>query len=355
MAENLKNILIIKPSSLGDIVHALPALSALRRTFPDANISWLVRPEFAQLIENHPHLNDVILFDRKFLGKAWYNRRAFAKLLSLIKQLRRHKFDAVIDLQGLFRTAALAQLTGCKKRFGMATAREFGHIFYTHKVSQDQDCIHVVDYYLKVIKAVGVCDLTAEFIFPHDAAAADSVNRLLAEHNVEPSNYAVFIPGSAQRDKCWPVERFAALADKISNEFGLSVVATGTQSEKDIAEELKMIANVPVANLAGRTNLGDLTALLKGAKLVLSNDTGPGHIAAALGAPLALIFGWANPVRIFPYGRSDCVVAVEAFSRDPEQLRSPDPKHDVTAITVEQVYHKICQQLGAEPSQSGKT
>lgn len=346
MAESLKNILIIKPSSLGDIVQALPALSALRRNFPDANISWLVRPEYAKLIENHPHLNDVILFDRKFLGKAWYNQRAFAELLSLIKQLRRRKFDAVIDLQGLFRTASLTWLTGCKKRFGMATAREFGHVFYTHKVHQDQDCIHVVDYYLKVIKAVGVSDTTAEFIFPHDDAADDSVKRLLAEHNVEPGNYAVFIPGSAQRDKCWPAERFAVLADKISDDFGLSVVATGAQAEKGIAEELKTTANVPIANLAGRTGLRELTALLRSAKLVVSNDTGPGHIAAALGTPLVLIFGWANPVRIAPYQRSDCVVAVEPFTRDPEQLRSTDPKHDITAITVEQVYREVCRQLG---------
>ena len=348
MAENLKNILIIKPSSLGDIVQALPALSALRRTFPDATITWLIRPEFAKLIENHPHLNDIILFDRKFLGKAWHNPRAFAALLSLIKQLRRNKFDTVLDLQGLFRTAALAWLTGCKKRFGMKTAREFAHIFYNQKVPQDARSIHVVDYYLKVVKAVGVSDLAVEFIFPQNPAAADSVSALLIQQNITQNNYAVFIPGSAQTDKCWPIERFAALADKLADEFGFAIVATGTQSEKPIAEKFKTLTSAPVANLAGQTNLPQLTALLSTAKLVLSNDTGPGHVAAALGTPLAMIFGWANPIRIFPYKRSDCVVAVDPFTRDPKQLRSPDPKHDVTAITIEQVYTTVCQQLEQE-------
>ena len=102
------NILLIKPSSLGDIVMALPALSALRRSFPETRITWLVRPEFAPLIEGHPHLDEIILFDRKRLGKAWRHPGAFGSLASLIGQLRRPGFDAVVDLQGLFRSAALA-------------------------------------------------------------------------------------------------------------------------------------------------------------------------------------------------------------------------------------------------------
>ena len=100
-----RKILIIKPSALGDIVHALPALTALRRSFPEAKISWLVRPEFASLIEGHPHLDETILFDRKFLGKAWFHPKAFCSLVSLIISLRKKRFDLVVDLQGLLRTA----------------------------------------------------------------------------------------------------------------------------------------------------------------------------------------------------------------------------------------------------------
>ncbi|MHC4575091.1 MAG: glycosyltransferase family 9 protein [Planctomycetota bacterium] len=305
----------------------------------------MIRPEFAPLLENHPHLNDIILFDRKLLGEAWFNPRAFASLLSLIRRLRRCRFDAVIDLQGLFRTASLAWLSGCKKRFGMANARELAAIFYTHKVPCDRDCIHLVDYHMKVTQAAGAADLPVQFIFPADPAAADSVNTKLTSHGVDPDNYAVFVPGSAQADKCWPVERFAALADKISSQFGLSIVAVGALSEKTIVRDLKALANVPIADFAGLTTLSELTALLRAAKLVVGNDTGPGHIAAALGVPLVMIFGWANPIRIEPYRRNHCVVAIEPHGRGLER-RSTDPKHDITAVKLEDVYQKVCEQLG---------
>jgi len=341
-----KNILIIKPSSLGDVVLTLPALSALRRSFPDAKISWFIRPEFAPLLDNHPHLDGIIHFDRKYLGKAWYNPRAFGALLSLICRLRRSKFDLVIDLQGLFRTASLAWLSGCKKRFGMTTTREFAHIFYTHKPTQDQSCIHLVDYYLKIAQAAGASDLSVEFILGTDRADVDSVNRLLTEQQINPDNYAVFVPGSAHNDKCWPIERFAALADKISSQFHLSIIATGAASEKDTVERLRNLANVPIANFAGATSISELVALLKTARLVVSNDTGPGHIAAAEGTPLVLIFGRSNPARVAPYGRPHCVVAIEPDSRG-FKADSTDPKHDIKAITLDEVYQKVCEQLNS--------
>ncbi len=342
----MKNILLIKPSSLGDIVLALPALSALRKSVPFAKISWLIRPEFAPLIENHPHLNEVIFFDRKFLGKAWFHPRALASLLSLIRRLRRSKFDAVIDLQGLFRTASLAWLSGCKKRLGMANARELGHIFYTHKIVQDRDCIHLVDYYLKIVRAAGASENQVQFLLPVDSAAADSVNRLLETRGIEPDSFAVFVSTSAHRDKCWPAECFAALADKISTKFGLSIIATGAASEKDAVEKLKNLAGVPIANFAGLTSLSELVALLKAARLVVSNDTGPGHIAAALGTPLVLMFSWSNPARIAPYGRAECMVAREPYSRG-LKIKSTDAKHSIRAITVDEVYQKVCEQLNS--------
>ncbi|MDD5381654.1 MAG: glycosyltransferase family 9 protein [Phycisphaerae bacterium] len=339
-----KNILIIKPSSLGDVVMALPALSALRRSFPQAKISWFIRPEFAPLIKNHPDLNEVILFERKFLGRALSNPRAFGALVALIWRINRCKFDIVIDLQGLFRTAAFAWLSGCKKRFGMANAGEFAHLFYTNKIKQDSVCIHLVDYYLEIVRQAGAAKIDVQFLLPVDSVAADSVNRLLKAKDIKPDNYAVFVPTSAHEDKCWPVERFAALADKITKQFHLSIIATGSASEKPIVERLKNKANVPIANFAGVTSIGELVTLLKGARLVVSNDTGPGHIAAALGVPVVLIFGRSNPARVAPYGRPDCAAAIEPNGRGFE-ADSTDPKHDIKAITVDEVYQKVCEQL----------
>jgi heptosyltransferase-1 len=343
MSERFKNILIAKPSSLGDIVLALPALRALRMSFPKAKISWLIRPEFSELIENHPYLDEIITFDRKLLGKAWFHPGAFGALMSLIRKLRRSEFDVIFDFQGLFRTASLAWLSGCKLRFGMANAREFATVFYTNKVPQNIECIHMVDYYLKIIQAAGASDFGVEFVFPRNPAAEDSVRRLLASNAIE-DNYAVLISGSAHRDKCWPPERFAQVAEKISSQYNLSIIATGSASEAGIVKKIKEKADVPVTSLAGQTSLGELVALLKCARLVVSNDTGPGHIAAALGVPLVLMFGRANPIRLEPYQRKQCVVAIEPYGRG-VAINNFEPKYDIKNITVEQVYQTVRQQM----------
>ena len=336
----------MKPSSLGDIILALPALTALHNNFPDARISWLIRPEFAPLLAHHPHLTEIIPFDRMYLGKAWFHPRALASLVSLVCRLRRSRFDAVFDFQGLFRTASLSWLSGCRERFGRANARELAHIFYAHKVPQNQDCAHLVDYYLKIVQTAGASDLSVQFVLPQDSDAAEAISRLLTSHRVAQDSYAVFVPSSAHRDKCWPIERFAALADKISSQFGWSIVATGTASESGIVQRLKSLANVPITDLAGRTSLSELTALLSAAKLVVSNDTGPGHIAAALGVPLVLIFGPTNPARVAPYQKSECFVAREPHSRGLE-IESADPRHNIGTITVDEVYQKVCEQINS--------
>jgi len=341
---DIRNILIIKPSSLGDIILALPALTALRKSFPDAKISWLIRPEFAPLLENHPHLNEIIPFDRKFLGKAWFHPGASVSLISLIKRLRRAKFDAVIDFQGLFRTASLAWLSGCKKRFGMSKARELAPLFYNHKITQTQDCIHMVDYYLKIIQVAGASHLDVEFVLPHHPEAADSVSRLLESHGVAQDNYVVLVPGSAHEDKRWPLERFAELAEKISAQFSLPIVAVGTEFEAGLIQKLQNLSKVTIENFAGQTSLSELICLLKRSRLVVSNDTGPGHIAAALSTPLVLMFSWSNPARIAPYERSECLVAREPYTRG-LKIKSRDPKHNVDTITVEEVYQKVREQL----------
>jgi lipopolysaccharide heptosyltransferase I len=339
-----RNILIIKPSALGDIVLALPALGALRRSFPQAKISWLIRPEFAELLQEHPDLNEIILFDRRFLGKSWYNPGAFGELKRLMRRLRQERFDLVFDFQGLFRTGFLAWVTGCKRRFGMAGAREFATIFYTQKVLQDYSCIHLVDYYLRITEAAGAQKVKPEFKFPEDGEAGKAVKILLLEEKVEPSKYAVIIPSAARREKLWPIERFAQMADKIADKFGLSIVAIGSEAERPYVGRLAASAKARIANLAGKTTLRELTALLKGAALVVGNDTGPGHIAAALGVPLVMIFGPVNPARLCPYNRPECVAAVEPNTMG-MAIDSSDPRYDIHNVTVEQVWEKVCETL----------
>jgi heptosyltransferase-1 len=334
-----KRILIIKPSALGDIVLALPALSALKHSFPNASISWLVRPEFAPLIMGHPYIDDIILFDRKQLSMWWCNAESFKAFRSLIKQLKAGQFDLVFDFQGLFRTGYFSWVTGCKRRFGMAGARELAHLFYTDNISQDASSIHLVDYYLKMVEAAGAKNEEAEFKLPEDARAAEKIDKLLKSQGVS-GKYAVLVPGAAQSNKRWPIERFAELAGKISSRFGIQIVATGSQGERGYIEAI----GKRVINLAGKTTVRELIPLMKGASLVVSNDTGPGHIASAVGVPIAMIFGPTNPARVCPYKRPECVVAVEPNERG-MKADSYDPKHDITHITVEHVFKTVCEQI----------
>jgi len=344
MPDKLKNILIIKPSALGDIVLALPALTALRKSFPDAKISWLIRPEFAPLLENHPHLDEIIPFDRNLLAKAFFSRRAFGALFRLIRKLHTGKFDVVFDFQGLFRTAILARATGCKKVYGMSESREMAHLFYTHQIEHDFNNIHLVDFYIKMVKAAGAESLDARFELPPSPADANSVSRILANLDIQPGQYIVFVPGSAHVDKCWPVERFAALADKIASQFEMPIIAIGTNSEGTLIEKIQNAAEAQITSLAGRTSLKELVELLRAARLVVSNDTGPGHIAAALGTPLVMMYSWSNPARIAPYGRPECMIAREPYGRG-LKIKSKNPKHNVKTITVDEVFQKAQQQL----------
>ena len=348
MQNGFSNILIIKPSALGDIVQALPALSALRRSFPDAEISWLIRPQFAPLLEGHRDLTGIIPFDRKFLGKMWYHPGALLAFLGLCRRLRRSGFDAVFDFQGLFRTAILTLVSGCKKRLGIAQAREFAPMMYTHKVRQESGCIHVVDLYMKIVRAAGASQLDVRFALPRDPAAEQSVERLLSSGNVKADHYAVLVPGSAHADKCWPVERFAALAETLCRDHDLSIVATGSSCEAPLLSKLAESAQVPVANLAGKTSIPELIALLRSARLVVGNDTGPAHIAAALATPIVMIFGRSNPARVAPYGKKDSIVAIDAETRG-FKPNSTDPRHNIRHITLEEVYQKALTRLKLHP------
>jgi heptosyltransferase-1 len=344
MTRKPHKILIIKPSSIGDIVHALPVLSALRKSFPDSYISWLIRTEFAPLLQDHPYLNEIILFDRKYLGKAWKNPKAFGALVSLITRMRKEKFDVIIDLQGLFRTASLGWLSGCSRRIGPVSGRELSRLFYTESVKQNLDSIHVVDYYLKIAASAGATDNNIEFFLPTNTKADEKMESLLVQTGVNKKDYSVFIPGSAHKDKCWPVCRFAKLADRIAKTFNLSIIAVGNDFEQTIVRQINEKSNVPVINLCGRTELPVLISLLRRAKIVISNDTGPGHIAAALKVQLVMIFGRSNPARVAPYHRPECIAAIEPASRG-RAINNFEDKYDTRHITVEEVYDKAKAQI----------
>lgn len=332
---------------MGDIAMALPTLAMLRHTFPDAHITWFVRPEFKALLDDVTGLDDMIVFDRKYLGRWWFSPRSFAALMRLFDRLRKGKFDLVIDLQGLFRTAFFGWLTGCRRRFGMAEAREFATLFYTDSIEQCENSIHVIDYYKKIVKACGGdCDTFAYNLSP-DQNAVEKIDKLLYEKKADPDNYVVFVTGSAHENKCWPVEKFARLAEKLSDEYAVSVVAVGTAVEKQTIARLKSLSGAPIIDLTGSTNITELTALLSRARVTVTNDTGPGHVAVALNVPVVMIFGSTNPARIRPYEKPNTVVAMDPDKRGCT-INSSDPAYNINAVTVDDVFEKVTWHLSGK-------
>lgn len=339
-SKTIKKILIIKPSALGDIAHALAALASVRKSFPDAHITWLVRKEFAPLLEMADALDDMIIFDRKLLGKWYRSPRVFAELMRFFKSLRKPHFDMVIDLQGLFRTALFSWITGSKKRFGIKGARECAGIFYSDSTVRDDGDLHIVDLNNKIVAAAGATETVVDSGLTIDPQTQSAVEQLLAENDCEDKKYAILVTGAAHARKLWPAEKFAEISDLLHSQFGLSVITIGTEIDKPHVERLKAIAKKPVIDLTGKTNIKVMTALMSKAAIVVSNDTGPGHVAEATGAPVVMIFGPTNPARLYPYSRPESFVAIDSFTRGLE-VTSSDPKYAIDNITVDAVSQKV--------------
>ena len=292
-----RRVLIVKPSAIGDVVHALPVLNLIGRRWPAAHVSWLVTPACAGLLDGHPQLDEVIRFDRKRFGRAWRNPSAAAALAAFHRDLRRRRFDLVIDLQGLFRSGWLSFSTGAGVRVGTSTDREFGWAFATHVAPVGGRGRHAVDRYLSVAEFLGLGSSPVEFVFPTDDADRAAVAPLLP---AEP--FAVFLPATHWPTKRWPTERFAELVTPLRERFGLASVVAGGPDAGPVAG---------ATSIAGRTTLRQLVAVLERASLVVANDTGPMHVAAALGRPLVTVFGPTDPGRTGPYGRPDSVVRLD--------------------------------------------
>ncbi len=296
-----RRILLIKPSAIGDVVHTLPVWNLLRNHWPDADISWLVTPGCAGLLEGLPGLN-VIRFERGRLAGAWRSASAAKELLGLGKWLRDMRFDLVIDLQGLFRSGWMTWQTKAPVRVGFAGAREFAWTFYTHRVPIGTTEQHATDRYLKILAALGVATSPIEYPFAVDERDRAHVEKLVPAG----MKYAVLLPGTNWATKRWPVEKFARLVAPLKQRFGLEVIIAGGVDVEELA------VRIPEArNLVGKTNLRQLVALLDRADLVVANDSGPMHIAAALGRPLVTMYGPTNPVRTGPYGRDDAVLRLD--------------------------------------------
>jgi lipopolysaccharide heptosyltransferase I len=303
-AHEFQRILLIKPSALGDIVHALPVLNGLRVRYPQSRISWLVNRAHAPLIAEHPQLDEVIPFDRQTLGSLRSIARIPKAGLDLLTALRGRNFDLALDLQGLFRTGLMALASRARVRLGFRPAREGAGIFYNHGIPVRSGDQHAVMRNYAVAEVLGFADVPVTFQVPVSESARLSLNKLLSENGIPPTQpLVVVVPGSRWETKNWPAPRFAECAASLGDQCEARLVVTGGPAERDLCERVAAACPPPGAvNLAGRTNLSELIALVDRADLVLCNDSGPMHIAAALQTPAVAVFGPTNPKRTGPYG-----------------------------------------------------
>lgn len=288
-----RHILLIKPSSLGDIVHAMPTCAAIRRAYPKARLTWLVKREWAGLVERIEGVDRVWPVESTLVG--W---------LSQVSPLRAEQFDLVVDLQGLFRSAAIGWLSGSPLIAGFANGREGSPWFYSRSVPVPSLELHAVDRYLLVAKAVGAVVFgTPEFHFRLSQADHDEVDRLLSRSGVAPGTSWVALNVSARwPTKRWPAASFAEVADRLQQEgYGAVVLIGGPDERADVAA-VRGKMKTPAIDLTGATTVGLLPALLSKASLLITNDSGPMHIAAAVGTPVVALFGPTSAVLTGPYG-----------------------------------------------------
>jgi lipopolysaccharide heptosyltransferase II len=293
MMEDYRHILFIKPSSLGDIVHAMPTCAAIRRAYPKARLTWLVKREWAGLVERIDGVDRV-----------WPVESTLKGWLSQVPLLRAERFDLVVDLQGLFRSAAIGWLSGSPLLVGFANGREGSPWLYSRRVPVPQLEMHAVDRYLLVAKAVGAVGSSApEFRFRIPQADHDEVDRLLSRSGVTPGTSWVAMNVSARwPTKRWPAASFAEVADRLQQEGCGAVVMIGGPDERADVAAVSGMMKTPAINLAGSTTVGLLPALLSKASLLITNDSGPMHIAAAAGTPVVALFGPTSAVLTGPYG-----------------------------------------------------
>lgn len=292
-------ILLIKPSSLGDIVHAMPVALAIKTAWPEAHLTWVVKRRWAELVERIEGVDRVWPVDETVCG--WIQQA---------RRLRKEGFDLAIDLQGLFRSGVLAWFSGAPTRIGFANAREGSPWFYTKRVPVPLMEMHAVDRYLLVAQSLGLpLPSKPQFSFVFSDRDWELIGDLCARENFSLDRPWIAMNVSARwPTKRWALSSFAALLDRLYGEGLEPVVVIGSANDRSDVEQLRAITSSPFIDLTGRIPLGCLPALLSKAALLITNDSGPMHIAAAVGVCVVALFGPTSETRTGPYGADHLVL-----------------------------------------------
>ena len=324
-------ILILKPSSLGDVVQALPVLRLLKGHFPRCAIYWWIDSTLRSLLEGDTDLTGVFLFERR----RWSSPRRWDELLASVRQMRAGRFDWVIDLQSLARSGLFAWLANGDLTIGLDDAREGARGFYDLAVPRPGYHTHAVDWYLEVLRHLGV-PVHWNFTWLPERPQA----RAAFKEQWRPGSgrWVALQPGARWNNKRWPVEHFAELVRRLAEDDSeLRFAILGGQDDAVLGERIARAEPERCLDLTGRTTLPAMIEWIRLSELLVTNDTGPMHVAAALGKPVVALFGPTEPRRTGPYGQTDRVIRLAslpcapclkdtcAYSRPIECLRGISP------------------------------
>jgi heptosyltransferase-1 len=342
----VSRILLVRPSALGDVARTVPALVTLRKAYPHAKIDWLVARSYTELLRHHPDLNDVLPFDRKRFGQMYYNPAAAWEALTWCRQLRKARYDLVVDLQGLLRSGIFTRITGAPRRIGFANAREGAAMAYTEKYDIDPQ-MHTVDRMLTLLASAGMTlhhDMT---LYPGQADV-QWVREYLDQHGGADAPYACIAPTAQWLCKCWPLEHYTRTARRLleMDSVGRRVVVIAAPHEQVMLQPMLNELNSP-AVLMPKMNVGQMLAMLSRTSLLVCNDSGPLHMAVGLNRAIVSIFGPTDPAVVGPYRRMETVVsagpvdlATQHYFRHNRQDQSL-----ISKVTPEAVWEKIDEQL----------
>jgi heptosyltransferase-1 len=299
-------VCIIKPSSLGDVVHALPILSALRGVWPSAHLTWVVNAPFREVLSGHPDLDELIVYDRKGRG---IDRLGIGGIAGVLGKLGRGRYDLTIDLQGLLRSALMAAATRAKVRVGMVDAPRLG--------------LHAVERVLRVAAALGADVSEPCFNLPIAEKDRSWATEVLA---AVPRPRVILNLGARWLTKRWPPEHYAEIGRRAVAQFGAGLIAVGASEDRPLVDALaRHTAPLRVLDLCGQTRLPQLAALSLEADLMISNDTGPLHLAAAAGARVLGIYTCTSPNLTGPFGPQaatvqSCIWCAPSFLKNCNRL-----------------------------------
>ena len=334
---NFKNILIVKLSAIGDVIHALPVACALKQTYPDARITWVVEKAAYDLLTNNPYIDEIIIFDKpkfKSLTGLLSNGYQFSKLL------KDHNFDLAIDLQGLFKSAAISYLSGAPKRLVYCNARELSDKI-GQRICGNYEHGHVVDQYLDVARHLGCKIDQVEFPMNIAELEAQKAEDIANHAGLKLENpYVVLAPGTNWPSKCWPTTHFAKLADELYNNNIIPVIIGGPNDQR-LAQEILANTHVPPIDLTGKTSLKQLAYIIKKSQAFVGGDTGPMHLAVAVGRSVVTMFGPTDPKRNGPYGKNHKVLLGLHSCQGCWQRKCPKNSDCLAEITVQQVVDKL--------------